>query len=160
MLQFDCGLGSVIIYLFFFFFFFFLSSSGLSSSGFFLDSEGAKKRVLRVCGNVQRKILCNWIDNLDAVYEFHVQILTIFKLNMKGWMVKVHPHRKLFILHDFHVQYRLYSNWTWKTGWKRMHPQALYFACIKIANVWPVGPYLCGQIASQNRPVMGTCSVW
>lgn len=80
MLQFDCGLGSVIIYLFFFFFW--------SSSGFFFDSEGAKKRVLRVRGNVQRKILCNWIDNLYAVYEFHVQILTIFKLNMKGWMGK------------------------------------------------------------------------
>lgn len=39
-------------------------------------------------------------------------------------------------------------------------PQALYSACIKIANLWPVGPYLCGQIPSQNRPVMGTCSIW
>ncbi len=153
MLQFDCGLGSVIIYQISYFFclvqFFF-------RPGY---SEGAKKRVLMVCGNVQRKILCNWIDYIQSM-NFMYTYWLYSSWTWKDEWEKVHPHHKLFISHDCHVQYRLYSNWTWKTGWKRMHPQALYFTCIKIANVWPVGPYLCGQIASQNRPVMGTCSIW
>lgn len=100
--------------------------------------------------------LTTYMQSMNFMYKYWLYSSWTWK---DGWE-KMHPHRKLFISHDCHVQYRLYSNWTWKTGWKRMHPQALYFACIKIANVWPVGPYLCGQIASQNRPVMGTCSVW
>ncbi len=108
-----------------------------------------------VCGNVQRKIYATGL----TIYSLwiHVHILTILQLTWKDEGKKVHPPQALYFAW-LHVQYRLYS-----TEHERLDEKGcihkLFISHVSNCKRLTSRPYLCGQIASQNRPVMGTCSI-
>lgn len=128
------------------------------------DSKGTKKRVLGVCGNVQRKILCTWIwigttYLLSMNFMYSIDYIQAEHERIDGKRC-IHTESSLFLM------IAMYSIDYIQTEHERLdekgciHTTSSLFRIIKIANLWPVGPYLCGQIPSQNRPVMGTCSIW